>query len=641
MLSRVAVLFGAAALAALPALSQEASSQTPSRWEIGGFGGGYFGTRISLTPDADTRIGNGPAFGLRGAFSLDPHFRLEATLSRASINVQSFHPVTGALLGAGTPGHVGTYELDLLYGFGSKRVRPYLGFGAGAMTLPSLGAGFEANVAAGVEFALDDHLGLRFDGRYRWRESNRRVGAIVCETVGCRPFTTSLYSSAEVSGGLTYRFGDGFWGDGSSLFGDGAPEQKRFWSAAFELTAIIMVTFGINKWKSKWDWADVTWSSLSDNFQTGFTYDRDPFFTNQFEHALHGNYYFNVARSNGYNFWESGVFAFVGSFAWECCTEIEPASINDQLNTTLGGMEVGEIAHRLARALLDNTAHGANRVFRELGGFVLDPAGNFNRVLQGDLTRQGPNPPDRLPSRLNVDADLGYRHLGGEAVSPDQALLTVSVLYGSPFEGEMHKPFDSFTLGLEIASAGANLTRFEDEGILKGWDIAGGSSSAKHVFGLLMGFDYVNNQVETFGTQALSAGLLSRFQLAPGLAAETKMEASIFPLAAVKTQEANDPLSGRNYDYAPGGGVRLGATLFRAGRQIAEVTYGIGWTRTVDGTSSSNTVQSLRAMARLPLGQAFGLGAAYQWYGRDTSFPSAPRGFKSQSEWRVFLTRSI
>ena len=630
------MLAAGAALVSALSLAQEPASQ----WEVGGFGGGYFGTRISLTPDADTRIGNGPSFGLRGAFHLNPHFRLEASLSRADIKITAYDPVTGAPLGAGQPGHVGTYELDLLYRFGSRKVQPYFGFGAGAMTLPSLGAGFEANVAAGVEFALDDHLGLRFDGRYRWRESNRRIGTIVCETTGCLPFTTSLYSSAEASAGLTYHFGDSFWGEGLSLFGDGAPEQKHFWAASFELTSIIMVSFGINKWVSKWDWADVTWSSLSDNFRTGFTYDRDPFFTNQFEHALHGNYYFNVARSNGYDFWESGIFTFIGSFAWECCTEIEPAAINDQLNTFMGGMQMGEIAHRLARALLDNTAHGTERVFRELGGFVLDPAGNFNRVLQGDLARQSPNPPDRLPSRLKVDADIGYRHLGGDAASPDQGLLTVSVLYGSPFEGEMHKPFDSFTLGLEIASAGSTLTRFEDEGILKGWDVAGDTSS-KHVFGLLMGFDYVNNEVETFGTQALSAGLLSRFSLGPGLQAETRVEASIFPLAAVKTLETADPLSGRNYDYAPGGGVRLGAMLLSAGRQLAEVTYGIGWTRTVEGTSTSNTVQSLRAMARLPLGEAFGLGAAYQWYSRDTSFPSAPREFKSQSEWRVFLTRSI
>ena len=555
--------------------------------------------------------------------------------------MNSYDPVSGAVQGPGQPGHVGAYDFDLLYGFGSRWVRGYFGLGAGAMTLPSLGTAFTANVAAGVEVPLDDHFGLRFDGRYRWRESNRRIGAIVCEASGCVPFTTSLYSSAEVSGGLTYRFGGGLWGDGSSLFGDGAPEQKHFWAAAFELTSIVMVSFSINKWGNKEDFAAVTPSNLSDNFQTGFTYDRDPYYTNQFLHALHGNYYFNVARSNGYDFWESGIFAFIGSFAWECCTEIEPASINDQLNTYVGGMQMGEIAHRLAGALLDNTAHGAERVFRELGGFVLDPAGNFNRFLQGDMTRQGPNPADRLPSRLRVDSDFGYRHLSGDASSSDQGLLTVSVLYGNPFEGEIHKPFDTFTLGLEVASAGAMLSRLEDEGLVRGWDVAGDATSSKHVFGLLMGMDFVDNGLEVFGTQSLSAGLLSRFPLGLGLHAETTMEASVFPLAAIKVQEAVDPITNRNYDFAPGGGVRLGATLFRSGRQLAEVIYRIGWFRTVDGNSSSNTLQSLRAMARLPLGEAYGVGAAYQWYSRDTSFPTAPREFKSQSEWRVFLTRSI
>ena len=46
-------------------------------------------------------------------------------------------------------------------------------------------------------------------------------------------------------------------------------------------------------------------------------------------------------------------------------------------------------------------------------------------------------------------------------------------------------------------------------------------------------------------------------------------------------------------------------------------------------------------MARLPIGRSYGLGAAYQWYSRDTFFAHAPTDHASQSEWRVFLTCSI
>lgn len=46
----------------------------------------------------------------------------------------------------------------------------------------------------------------------------------------------------------------------------------------------------------------------------GFVWDNDAMGTNMFMHPYHGSLYFNSARSNGYNFWQSGFFAFGGSF---------------------------------------------------------------------------------------------------------------------------------------------------------------------------------------------------------------------------------------------------------------------------------------------------------------------------------------
>lgn len=595
-----------------------------------------------MTPAADTRIENGPTFGLRGAFRLNQRFRLEASLSRASVRVAAFDPITGAPLNPARPGHVATYELGALYGFGGRRIRGYLGLGAGAMTLPSLDTRFTANVAVGGEFFLDDHFGLRIDGRYRWRASDKRVGAVICESAGCFPFTTSLYSSAEATGGVTYRFGTTLSGGGDSTPGDGGEEPRRFWTAALEVTTLGAATFAVDRWVSKADFARITPATIQANFLTGFTYDRDGFWTNNFEHPLHGNYYFNAARSNGYGFWESGVFAFMGSFVFECCGEIEPPAINDQLNTTLGGMQVGEVAHRLSRALLDNTARGASRVWREIGAFVVNSVGGFNRVVRGEATKVAPNPPDRLPSRFRLDCDLGYRHLGGSPSSPDQGILTVSTLYGDPFEGEIHKPFDSFSFGVDVASpASAHLARVEQEGILRGWGLDETAAGARHIFGVFMGYRYVNNEVETFSTETVSAGLLSRYRIGTDLLAETQMTASLYPLAGIKTTEQINALSGRNYDYAPGGGLRIEGTLRRAGRDLAAVSYGVSWATTVDGPSSFNTLQFLRASARIPLGERFGAGAAYQWYSRETRFTSAASQQKTQSEWRIFLTRSL
>jgi len=57
---------------------------------------------------------------------------------------------------------------------------------------------------------------------------------------------------------------------------------------------------------------------------------------------------------------------------WEMYFENEPAAMNDLVNTTLGGMAHGEIQHRVANMILDNTASGFDRLLREVGSLVLN-----------------------------------------------------------------------------------------------------------------------------------------------------------------------------------------------------------------------------------------------------------------------------
>src|SRR6478736_1119539 len=102
------------------------------------------------------------------------------------------------------------------------------------------------------------------------------------------------------------------------------------------------LTLGLDKTPKRF------WLTVSENWHTGFVYDRDDFNTNQFSHPYHGSLYFDAARSNGFNYWESGLFTLAGSAIWECCMENTAPSINDLINTTLGGMTRGEISYRLA-----------------------------------------------------------------------------------------------------------------------------------------------------------------------------------------------------------------------------------------------------------------------------------------------------
>ncbi len=640
---------------AVPAMAQDTG-----RWEVGGFAGGYVGSRIFLDQNTDIEIGKSAAFGLRGAFSVDKTFSLEVSLSRASARLTAVSPSTGASLAPSAPIDVNTYELNGLYGFGAGRVRGYMGLGGGVMTLHPFVPGVEteadtrfvANAALGGKFYLSQRLALRVDARYRWRSASPGTGAVVCGSLGCYGFTTDLYSSTEVTGGLSYRFGGPrIWdlpaapASPTSPAVLAAPSRRpappeRFFTAAGEVALVEFLPWAYDRYVTKDDFAFISTQTVKENFKAGFGYDRDDFNTNQAAHPFHGSLYFNAARSNGYGYWESGAFTLAGSFLWECCMENTQPSINDIVNTTFGGMSRGEMAHRLGVMLRDNTASGLPRFWRELAGVIVDPMGGFNRLVHGEMSRQFSNPDERLPSRFSVVGDLGYRHIGAGAADPNQGIVSLSAVYGDAFAGEIRKPFDTFWLEADVATTG--VSRVEGRGVLKGWELGDETARLRHILGVFQEYEYFSNESQIFAAQIFSVGLLSRYNLRPDLKVSTDVAAILFPLAGIRTTDFLNPETGRTYDYAPGGGFRLAARLYRKEWEIVRLGYGVAYARTANGSSSSNTLQFFRASSRIPLTRLLGVGAGYSWYGRRTTYPG---GFqeapKTQSEWRLYVSWSL
>jgi hypothetical protein len=654
---RVALLLlaGAAGEAA-PAVAQDTG-----RWEVGAFAGGYFGSRIYQGPATDIQIGDAPAFGLRGAFNVDRTFSLELTLSRASPRLVAVNPSTGASLAPTAPVDVNTYEISGLYGFGSGRVRGYMGLGVGAMTLHPFVPGVEtspdtrfvANVALGGKFFLGERLALRADARYRWRSASPGTGSVICGSHGCYGFTTDLYSSAEVTGGLSYRFGGArIWDLPAAPATPGStavlasptkrPEpQENFFMADGEVALLEFLPWAYDRYVAHEDFAYISIQTVKENFKEGFGYDRDDFNTNQAAHPFHGSLFFNAARSNGYGYWESGAFTLAGSFIWECCMENTQPSINDIVNTTLGGMSRGEMAHRLGVMVRDNRASGFTRFWRELTGAIVDPMGGLTRLVSGEMFHPFPNPDERFPSRFSVVTDLGYRHIGGGAADPDGGIISLSVLYGDAFAGEIRKPFDTFWLEADIGTRDG-VSRVEGRGVLKGWELGDPKARVRHILGVFQEYEYFNNASQVFAAQIFSAGLLSRYSLRPDLKISTDLTAIVFPLAGIRTTDFLNPETGRTYDYAPGGGFRVAARLYRREWEIVRLGYGVAYARTANGSSSSNTLQFFRASGRLPFTRSLGVGAGYSWYSRRTTYPG---GFQeapqNQSEWRVFASWSL
>ncbi len=414
---------------------------------------------------------------------------------------------------------------------------------------------------------------------------------------------------------------------------------RHFVLAAGEVALAVFGVWAYDRYIAEEDFARISWHTVSENFKAGFGFDRDDFDTNQSYHPYQGSLFFEAGRSNGYTYWESGLFALAGSFIWECCMENDRPSINDLVNTTLGGMTRGEVQHRLSIMVLDTTATGSERLFREIGAAIVNPIGAITRLVDGDMGHVYPNPEERYPSAFSISLDVGYRHVE-EAEHENQALITIDARYGDPFAGDVRKPFDSFWAAMDVDFPNHQpITRFEERGILRGWDLSDPAAEARHLFQVTQDYEYFNNAAEVFGAQMFSAGVLSRYALGRGIYAAAEVDVSAIPLAGVKTIDFENPDTGRNYDYGPGGGIRAGVRIYLAGRELLDVGYGVAWIATVNGFSDDNTLQFLRAEATLPVAGLFGVGGGYRWYSRKTSYSNGflePR--QTQSEWRVFAS---
>jgi hypothetical protein len=109
------------------------------------------------------------------------------------------------------------------------------------------------------------------------------------------------------------------------------------------------------------------------NMKQGWVWDLDDFLVNQVGHPYQGSNYFNAARANGLSFWESAGLTAFGSATWEFFGETNRASVNDLINTTLGGIAMGEMFHRTAWLVRDTRATGRRHVLKEIAAMASTP----------------------------------------------------------------------------------------------------------------------------------------------------------------------------------------------------------------------------------------------------------------------------
>ena len=335
------------------------------------------------------------------------------------------------------------------------------------------------------------------------------------------------------------------------------PPDKNYWVALGEVVLIDTSIWAFNYIQGK-EFAKISWDSIEQNFDKGWIIDTDDFWANGLGHPLHGNLTFNAARTLGLNFYESFAYSFFGSFLWEQFAEIQPPSMNDQVNTPFGGTMLGESLFRLSRLILDAGGYAPN-VWRQFFAFAINPMGGLNRLFYGDKYRgelllpaswigefrfgsviAGSSRSDRAaPSETNVGpwGSFGAYMVYGVPGTP-------GLLLNKPFDHFEASGSISFTKDVTTKSTATLIVR----GLLLGEPLGEGGESGG-LWGLFTSYDFIAPNV--FRVQG--------FGLGPGVSLMKRWDwfelhgTGVLELLPWSGGGSTVPLGVRDYHYGPGG----------------------------------------------------------------------------------------
>lgn len=272
---------------------------------------------------------------------------------------------------------------------------------------------------------------------------------------------------------------------------------KRPLRAGITVFSTNMGVWAFDRFVTNSEYSRINFNTIKSNFQTGFVWDEDMFATNLFAHPYHGGLYFNAARSNGMNYWQSIPYAAGGSLMWEFGMENEPPAINDFMATTIGGACLGEITFRISDLFIDNRAVGFERFGREFMATLFSPIRGINRLISGDMRRvdhSRSNSVSRPP--IVFYATLGHRIIADNLRDKQDVINTLSydlgLYYGNPFDEDNEKPFDFFMFKLSgnFFAQQPVLHRVNALGMLYSTDFPVKSLKHRLIFGVFQHFNF-------------------------------------------------------------------------------------------------------------------------------------------------------
>ena len=222
-----------------------------------------------------------------------------------------------------------------------------------------------------------------------------------------------------------------------------------------------LVLMAINRYIRKAPYAYISWESIKKNLTNPWVWDQDEFVVNHLGHPYQGSYYYIAGRSNNLPFWESALTTIAGSVTWELFAETETPSYNDLIVTTIGGISLGEMLHRLYFQAAD-----LNKLF----AFFVSPMDSINNTIwQGKVNRPY-GEITSLSTKLLFGAIADKIFFKESEISGKPIYIplylggNINIVYGNPYGLETKTPYQQFDLDVKFTAAKNyyNLSLFSD-----------------------------------------------------------------------------------------------------------------------------------------------------------------------------------
>ncbi|HEV8197823.1 MAG TPA: DUF3943 domain-containing protein [Gemmatimonadales bacterium] len=411
-------------------------------------------------------------------------------------------------------------------------------------------------------------------------------------------------------------------------------------AAVFEGFLVNVTVNRFNAWVLKDSLFYVNSHSWNTNLKRGWDFDKDDFVVNMLGHPYNGSAYFATGRDNGLSYWAAAPLVFFHSAVWEYFGETTQPSINDLVDTGLGGIALGEMFHRVAATIRNNEAGGGGRTLRELAALPFDPVGTVNRLVRGEWSKKAPNPAEHNPigTVLRVGGGVGLVRgpgtLIGSLKSADfSSILFADIKYGDSYTDTLKKPFDAFSARVLLAPGHGGLEQLVGVGRIAGTEI-GSTQWHRHQIELNQRFEYLNNGALQFGAQTLQLGLSSRVHISGKYWFRTLVGADAIVLAAINAPGAGVGL--RKYDYGPGVGGTLTAGIEHGGTPYLIVQYQPAYVRSLSGANADHLTSFAAAEANIPVLNHLTLTIHTTYYDRLSKYADGTRSHRRFPEVRIF-----